>query len=216
MASWRRVVRFSTAFAPSGEQDETVVYRPMTVMPVIVYDAAARQRRIVPMRWGLPALNNFLTPKHIHARSESIDTTQAFAPLFHSGRRGIVVMKTFNEGRDMPNGRTEQWTIDPCDGIPRGFAFLWQAYEMEGAKDPFLCCVMATVPASKLIEPITDRMPAILDDDDWAVWLGETAASPADIKAVLRTMEGVNWRMEREPTPRRPQRAPPGDEPTLF
>ena len=32
---------------------------------------------------------------------------------------------------------------------------------------------------------ITDRMPAILQPDDWAAWLGETDASPADVKAVL-------------------------------
>jgi putative SOS response-associated peptidase YedK len=168
------------------------------------------------MRWGLPAANNFLTPKHIHVRSETIDTAQAFAPLFHAGRRGIVVMKTFNEGLDLPNGRTEQWTIDPSDGIPRGFAFLWQGYEMEGAREPLLCCVMVTVPASKLIAPITDRMPAILDDADWATWLGETDASPADVKAVLRTVEGVNWKMDREAPPAKPPPQPDSEQPTLF
>jgi putative SOS response-associated peptidase YedK len=126
------------------------------------------------------------------------------------------VMKTFNEGLDLPNGKTEQWTIDPRDGIPRGFAFLWQGYEMEGAREPMFCCAMVTVPASRLIAPITDRMPAILDDADWAAWLGETEASPADVKAVLRTMEGVNWKMEREAPPPRPQPQADPEQPTLF
>jgi hypothetical protein len=49
-------------------------------------------------------------------------------------------------------------------------------------------------PGDQLIAPITDRMPAILEDADWATWLGETAASPAEVKATLRTMEGVNWK----------------------
>ena len=216
MASWRRVVSFSRSFTSWGGPDETVTYRPMLMLPVIVYDAEAKRRRVLPMRWGFPALNNFLTPKHIHARSETIDTTQAFGPLFQAGRRGIVVMQTFNEGHDLPNGRTEQWTIDPCDGVPRGFAFLWQGYEMEGVKDPMLCCVMVTVPASKLIAPITDRMPAILDDADWATWLGEADASPEKAKAVLRTVEGVNWKMEREPKPPWQRGAPNAAEPTLF
>jgi putative SOS response-associated peptidase YedK len=65
-----------------------------------------------------------------------------------------------------------------------------------------LACVMATVPASKLIAPITDRMPAILEDADWAKWLGEEPASSADLKAVLRTMEGVDWRMAKEEKPK--------------
>jgi len=183
-------------------------------LPVIVWDPDTKQRRILPMRWGFPALNNFLTPKHIHARSETIDSTQAFGPLFHAGRRGIVVMQTFNEGLDLPNGKTEQWTIDPCDGVPRGFAFLWNGYEMEGVKEPMLACVMVTVPASKLIQPITDRMPAILENADWETWLGENDASPERVKAVLRTMEGVNWKMEREA--KAAAQNPKVEQPTLF
>jgi putative SOS response-associated peptidase YedK len=64
---------------------------------------------------------------------------------------------------------------------------------------PVFACVMVTVPASRLISPITDRMPAILEDADWPTWLGEIPASPEAIKAVLKTMEGVNWKMETEP-----------------
>jgi hypothetical protein len=39
-------------------------------------------------------------------------------------------------------------------------------------------------------------MPAILQPEDWATWLGETDASLADPKAVLRTFDdGGNWTM---------------------
>jgi putative SOS response-associated peptidase YedK len=213
MASWRRVVSFSRGFTPQPGDDERVTYRPMMPLPVIVSDPHTKQRRVLAMRWGFPALNNFLTPKHIHARSETIDSTQVFGPLFHAGRRGIVVMQIFNEGLDLSNGKTEQWTIDPHDGVPRGFAFLWQGYEMEGVKEPMLACVMVTVPASKLIQPITDRMPAMLEDADWETWLGENDASPAQVKATLRTEECVNWKMEREAKPKQSWRT---EEPSLF
>lgn len=214
MASWRSVVAFSRPLTQKPADDERVTYRPMMPLPVIVIDPDIKQRRVLPMRWGLPAANDFLTPKHIHVRAETIDATQAFAPLFRGRQRGIVVMQTFNEGLDLPGGRTEQWTIDPGDGIPRGFAFLWQSYDVQGQS--MLACVMVTVPASKLIAPMTDRMPAILEDADWATWLGETDASPERVKAVLRTMEGVNWTMEREARPVKPSKAPRADEPTLF
>ena len=68
-----------------------------------------------------------------------------------------------------------------------------------------LACVMVTVPASELIRRTIKsreddpRMPAILDDDAWSTWLGEDAATPAAAKAVLRTMEGVNWQAAPEP-----------------
>ena len=42
-------------------------------------------------------------------------------------------------------------------------------------------------------------MPAILEDEDWLVWLGEEDQTPVDAKAVLKTMEGVNWTAALEP-----------------
>lgn len=54
------------------------------------------------------------------------------------------------------------------------------------------CCVMVTVPASQLISPVTDRMPAILGGDDWSVWLEEESAEMDEVKSALRTVEGVN------------------------
>ncbi len=136
MASWAEVVSFSqplTVPARDGggedENDYEVTYRPYAMLPVIVWDAEAKQRRVIPMRWGLPEPKNHKVLKHIHARGETIDTKTTFAPLFKDGRRGIVVMKTFNE---TPFERDkEQWTINPQDGRPRGFAFLCQGYKNE-------------------------------------------------------------------------------------
>jgi putative SOS response-associated peptidase YedK len=110
-------------------------------------------------------------------------------------------MRTFNEGKELPNGKTEQWTVNPGDGVPRGFTFLWRRFDLASVPVPLLACVMVTVPPSKLVAQITDRMPAILEDADWSTWLGENDASPADTKATLKTMEGVNWAMAPEPKP---------------
>jgi len=200
MASWRKVWDFSqplTAGSSDAPLEEIVTYRPMTVLPVIVFDRDGGRRRVVPMRWGFPHRHNAMRPDPIHARSETIDEKGAFRGAFLDGQRGIVIMRTFNEGEDV-GSQTVQWTIDPGDGIPRGFAFLWRRFELPNAPVPLFACVMVTVPASRLISPITDRMPAIMEDADWSAWLGETPAQPDAIKAVLKTMEGVNWKMERE------------------
>jgi putative SOS response-associated peptidase YedK len=66
------------------------------------------------------------------------------------------------------------------------------------------------VPANELIrrtiksQEDDPRMPAILEDDAWSTWLGEGDATPAAAKAVLRTMEGVNWQTAPEPKKQRP------------
>jgi putative SOS response-associated peptidase YedK len=80
--------------------------------------------------------------------------------------------------------------------------------------------VQVTTPANTLISRITDRMPAILPREAWPMWIGETDASLADVKAVLQTFEdGGNWTMtEQAPTRApRPLRVPkPNPQANLF
>jgi putative SOS response-associated peptidase YedK len=59
--------------------------------------------------------------------------------------------------------------------------------------------VMITVPANLLISGLpTDRMPAILAPGDWGKWIGEEPATVDELKGMLKTVEGINWRMNRE------------------
>ena len=51
------------------------------------------------------------------------------------------------------------------------------------------------------------RMPAMLEGDTWSTWLGEDNAAPAAAKAVLKTMEAVNWQATPEPKKPRPRRS---------
>jgi hypothetical protein len=50
-------------------------------------------------------------------------------------------------------------------------------------------------------------MPAMLEGDTWSTWLGEDNAAPAAAKAVLKTMEAVNWQATPEPKKPRPRRS---------
>jgi len=55
---------------------------------------------------------------------------------------------------------------------------------------------MVTVEANQLIKTLpTDRMPAVLADEDWDLWLRGT---PDEAKACLKTVEGVRWTMTKE------------------
>jgi putative SOS response-associated peptidase YedK len=227
MASWREVVDFSQPLTGKQDRgdggDEEVTYGVARALPVIVWDHEAGKRRIVPMRWGFPHPKDWRRPQPIHARSETIDTTRAFAEAFTTGQRGIVVFKTFNEGEEIakPSGKTEtvQWTIDPRDGQPRGFAFVWRRFEVPDLPQPMLACVMVTVPANKLLRDSIlkndpdPRMSAIMEDSDLATWLGENDATPEQAKAILRTMEGVNWQIVPEPKKAKTGKNPAPDKP---
>ena len=49
---------------------------------------------------------------------------------------------------------------------------------------------MVTVSPNKLIATITDRMPAIIKEPEWAKWLGEEPATTEELKALLMPYEG--------------------------
>lgn len=203
MASWAQVVAFSqplTAerFVNKNDADREVSYRVMSNLPVILFDKTDGRRRTLPMRWGFPDPRDWRRPRPIHARSESIDTTPAFAESFALGRRGIVLMKSFNEAPDV-EGPVIQHRITPEEGSVLAAAFLWRRFDIPDQPQPLFACVMVTVPANALIATLpTDRMPAFLAPEDWAVWLGEEDASPERLKARLKTVEGVRWTMAKE------------------
>lgn len=213
MASWSQVVAFSQPLAAPDAQnkaDREVTFRVMSNLPVIVFNPATGKRQVVAMRWGFPHPKDWRRPEPIHARAEGIDTTNAFAKAFRDGQRGIVLVKTFNEA---PQSGA-QHTIRPGDQPAIGIAFLWRQFEIAELAQIMPACVMVTVPANKLIATLpTDRMPAVLAEEDWAVWLGEEPASLQRAKACLKTVEGVRWTMTEEHRKARPRARPTQTDP---
>jgi len=212
MSSWSEVVAFSQPLTREDVQpsdnDREITFRVMSNLPVIIWDKETGQRRVVPMRWGFPDPKNWKIPKPIHARSETIDTTKAFASAFLEGQRGIVIVRTFNEAPDV-SGPTVQHTITPGDSGAIGIAFIWRQFDLADLPGTMRACVMVTVPANALIGSLpTDRMPAVLADEDWATWLGETGTLD-DAKACLRTVEGVRWSMSKEERAEKVKRGKP-------
>jgi putative SOS response-associated peptidase YedK len=211
--SWQQVFEYSNFLRPAEDPIETTT--PMRFAPVIHLDASGK-RTTSPMRWGFVdrrAISPVERPKHMHARSETIDTLPTFSEAF-AGARGIVVVNTFNEGEELPSGKTKQWTITPRDGKPIGIAVIYERWEHTDGNE-ILTFVMATTPANKLISAITDRMPAILPPERWATWLGETNAPLSEVKSQLQTFEG-DWDMREQEKKSPPPKKKPVPQPDLF
>jgi putative SOS response-associated peptidase YedK len=199
--SWQDVHAFSQPIVASDDPGEIVVATPMCLAKVMRLNADG-ERELVSMRWGFAGKDeiNPARPKHMHARAETIERLPTFAQSFAQAR-GILMVRTFNEGEELPNGKTKQWVITPSDAQPIGIAVICEQWE-NGPQtlDTF---VMVTVPPNALISRITDRMPAILPRETWAAWLGETQASTAEAKGLLQTYEdGGSWNMTEQPSSR--------------
>lgn len=182
MATWSEVVAFSQPLR--GETPaQVVVSTPMRMARVIrLGESGAREN--VAMRWGF-ADRSAMSParaKHMHARAETVDTRPAFAQAF-ADHRGVLLVDTFNEGEELANGKTKQWTITSKDRAPISIAVICEAWR--NGDEILWTFVQVTTPANELIAPVTDRMPAVLRPQDWPAWLGETDASPEEVKGLL-------------------------------
>src|SRR5262245_1655066 len=110
-----------TQMATSGEVQyfsqpltgEVGAYAPVTVTPMrfakIMRLSVNGKRELVSMRWGFAGKGDASPsrPKHMHARSETVDRLPTFADAF-AHARGILMVQTFNEGEELPNGKTKQ------------------------------------------------------------------------------------------------------------
>ena len=218
LSSWREVHAFSQPLVVKVATDEVVVSTPMRFANIMRLNAAGA-RELVLMRWGFAGKDdpNPARPKHMHARAETADRLRTFAQAFASSR-GILMVHTFNEGEELPNGKTKQWVVTPQDGQPIAIAVICE--EWPNGTEALQTFVQVTTPANALISRITDRMPAILPSETWPTWLGETDAPLTEVKALLHTFEaGGNWVMTEQASkrpPRPPKKPRTNPQPDLF
>jgi putative SOS response-associated peptidase YedK len=213
MMTWRALLglysihdKFLERLPEKSTPEEVETVTPVRDASVMVWeDGVYNMKR---MRWGFArksAQAPGLRPDHIHARAETIDTLPTFADAF-AHRRGLLIVKTFNEGEEVGK-KTVQHTITPNDGKPLAIAVIFERWEYDDGSE-LLTFVMVTTPPNPLIARITDRMPAVIEPKDWAVWLGEKPGHLEEIKALLITQNG-DWSMDQETQPKPKQ-------PTLF
>lgn len=213
LSSWRDVHAFSQPLVTAGDPGPVNVSTPMCFASILRLGQNG-ERELASMRWGFAGKDDAdpSRPKHMHARAETVDRLPTFAESF-ARRRAILMVHTFNEGEELPNGKTKQWVIAPNDGQPIAMAVICEPWR--NGRETLDTFVQVTVPANALISRITDRMPAILPRDAWAAWLGETEASPAQVKALLKIYDdGGTWTMT-DPASSRPPPKPPKPKPQL-
>jgi putative SOS response-associated peptidase YedK len=201
---FQEMVAIADALLGTAADDETVT--PMRFASVIALDRAGA-RKAVRMRWGLPS-DAPAGKLHIHARAETVDSKPRFRDAF-AKRRGLIVVSSFNEGEEITPARTQQYVLTPCDAKPIAIAVIWEP------TDP-LSFAMVTSGANTLIASITDRMPALIRDEDWSKWLGEEPATVGELKAMLSpsSRELDMRKAGKPPSPPRPRGNP--DQAELF
>lgn len=156
---------------------------PTADLPVVTY--APGGRTLEKMRWGLiPAWAKDLKigVSTFNARSDSIDTKPAFRQSWKMGRRCLVVTDGYYEWR-----KTDKQPFAMALGNrgPMILAGLWDTWKgPEGVTIKSVAVI--TTEASERLAQVHDRMPVLLDPDQWAAWLGELNSTSEELKAMLK------------------------------
>jgi len=170
---------------------------PTSKLPVVISHNG--ERILTLMRWGLvPSWANDLKigAATFNARAEGIDTRPAFRGAWKAGRRCLVIADGYYEWRDTDK---QPFAVALGNRGPMTFAGLWDLWHPPNGSD-LKSFTIVTTQANERLTPLHNRMPVLLAPDCWAAWLGETAASAAELKAMLKPYPGESmtfWPVDR-------------------
>ena len=158
-------------------------------------------RRLHKMRWGLIpswAKDASIGNKLANARGETVAEKPSFRSAFKY-HRCIIPASGFYEWKTV-QGVKQPWFISLKSGAPMAFAGLWENWRPDTEEATKSCCIITT-DANALMAPIHDRMPVILDREEWATWLSPQEHRADQLLPLIRPPEADTmqaWQVTRE------------------
>lgn len=141
---------------------------PSQDVPVV--RLADGNRELVTFRWGLiPSWAKDAKIAQINARGDTVATKPMFRAAYKK-RRCLVLADGYYEWER--SGKTKlPWLYEVDSGKPFAFAGLWEWWDGPDGKAPIESCTILTTDANDLAAQVHNRMPVILDEEDYADWL---------------------------------------------
>jgi len=143
-------------------------------------------RRCHLLRWGLVpqwAKDPGLGARLINARAETVSSKPAFRNAFRE-RRCLIVADGFYEWQKL-GSRKQPHYVRLRDARPFAFAGLWERWNNTEA-DPIESCTIITTEPNELVAPLHDRMPVILQPENYDMWLDPDLAKVDALQPLLR------------------------------
>lgn len=152
---------------------------PTQTMPV------ATAEKLEPIRWGLIpvwAKDEKISYKLFNTRSESVFEKPMWKGIVKRNRC-LVPANGFYEWKKTEAGKIPFYIHLPGEKL-FSFAGIWETWKHDG-KDWHTYSIMTTTPNEEM-KPIHDRMPVIIDSEDYAMWLH--ADTEDEINALLQPL----------------------------
>ena len=151
-------------------------------------DPDARIPRV--LRWGMTAARPRQGARAnrplFNARAETIRQRPTFRDAF-AHRRCLVPANGFYEWRKDPSGSRVPMWFHRSDGTPVAFAGIWSTSPTPDG--PMDACAIITCAANELVANIHDRMPVILQPDQYDLWL----SANLEPEPLLSLLQPADW-----------------------
>ena len=161
---------------------------PSQPVPIVVREQG--RRRFLLVRWGLvPSWAKELPQSLlINARAETIAEKPSFRGAFRH-HRALMPADGFYEWqaggpKNTKMGPKQPFYIRRRDRKPFAMAAVWDIWMPSGGSELDSCAIV-TAEANETLKPVHHRMPVILDEKDWDLWL-DPAATERELLALLR------------------------------
>ncbi|MBD2775122.1 SOS response-associated peptidase [Iningainema tapete] len=167
-------------------QDPKYNIAPTQMVEVVLHNPVRGDREIEQLRWGLiPSWTKDpgIGAKLINARSETAAQKPAFRSAFKH-RRCLVIADGFYEWQ-LQNGKKQPFYFHLLDKKQFAFAGLWEQWESPQNQKINSCTILTTT-ANELVQPIHERMPVILQEQDYDLWLDQKVFKPEDLQKILK------------------------------
>ncbi|MGA8619261.1 MAG: SOS response-associated peptidase, partial [Candidatus Sulfotelmatobacter sp.] len=159
---------------------------PTQSVAVIRQNPKEPVRQLSLMRWGLIpswAKDSSAAASMINARAETAATKPAFGDALKS-RRCLIPADGFYEW--MRTGKTKQpYCFEVNEGKLFAFAGLWERWRDPGGQWVKSFSILTTTP-NAVTSAVHDRMPVILDPDNYDLWLDPGMQNVAAISELLK------------------------------
>jgi putative SOS response-associated peptidase YedK len=159
---------------------------PTQEAAVVRVPAPGEPRRLDLLKWGLIpywAKEASIGNRMINARSESVAEKPAYRWSFKK-KRCLIPADGFYEWKK--EGKLKQpYLIHRKDGKPFAFAGLWSSWKSLDQERPVETFTILTTDANDLLRPLHDRMPVIVDPENFDLWLDPKIEDAAKLQPLL-------------------------------
>ncbi|HUG20225.1 MAG TPA: SOS response-associated peptidase [Planctomycetaceae bacterium] len=214
--------RFTLRLPPQVLQSFFDLIRPIEYVPndnvcPTQYIVAIRRdkegRYAEKLFWGLIpswSKDRSFAAKLINARSETLAEKNSFKNAFRK-RRCLIPASGFYEWQKIDKSTKQPCEIGMKDNQPFAMAGLWENWTDPETKEKVPSATIITTQANELLEPIHERMPVILPQTLWDVWLDTEVTEVESLQPLLRPYPAEQMKLEplTEP-PGKARSRPPG------